>query len=98
MRSAHLSVAGLVIAVTVAGLLASASPARGGMGVAEAGMILALTSAGISKGDGTAAVFVRRLLCLYPAHRRLVHPHVDAQEGISVEAKCAVDCPAWLRN
>jgi uncharacterized membrane protein YbhN (UPF0104 family) len=62
---AHLSLAALLIAVTVAGVLASASPAGGGMGVAEAGLILALTAGGITKGDATAAVFVQRLFSAY---------------------------------
>ena len=80
---AHLSLAALLIAVTTAGVLASASPAGGGMAVAEAGLILALTAGGIFKGDATAAVFVQRLFSAYlPTHCRLVHPHVDAQEGI----------------
>jgi uncharacterized membrane protein YbhN (UPF0104 family) len=62
---AHLSLAALLIAVTMAGVLASASPAGGGMGVAEAGLILALTAGGITKGDATAAVFVQRLFSAY---------------------------------
>jgi glycosyltransferase 2 family protein len=62
---AHLSLAALLIAVTVAGTLASASPAGGGMGVAEAGLILALTAGGITKGDATAAVFIQRLFSAY---------------------------------
>ena len=62
---AHLSLAALLIAVTVAGTLASASPAGGGMGVAEAGLILALTAGGIAKGDATAAVFIQRLFSAY---------------------------------
>jgi glycosyltransferase 2 family protein len=61
----QLSVAALVIAATVAGVLASASPAGGGMGVAEAGLILALTAAGISKNQATAAVFVQRTFTAY---------------------------------
>ena len=61
----YLSVAALIIAVTTAGVLASASPAGGGMGVAEAGLILALTAGGITKGDATAAVFVQRLFSAY---------------------------------
>ena len=49
------------------------------MGVAEAGLILALTAGGITKGDATAAVFVQRLFsALPPAPRRLAHPHLDA--------------------
>jgi len=62
---AHLSLAALIIAVTTAGVLASASPAGGGMGVAEAGLILALTAGGIVKNDATAAVFVQRLFSAY---------------------------------
>jgi glycosyltransferase 2 family protein len=62
---AYLSVAALVIAVTMAGVLAAASPAGGGMGVAEAGLILALTAGGISKNQATAAVFVQRLFSAY---------------------------------
>jgi uncharacterized membrane protein YbhN (UPF0104 family) len=62
---AHLSLAALLIAVTTAGVLASASPAGGGMGVAEAGLILALTAGGITKNDATAAVFVQRLFSAY---------------------------------
>jgi uncharacterized membrane protein YbhN (UPF0104 family) len=61
----QLSVAALVIAATMAGVLASASPAGGGMGVAEAGLILALTAAGISKNQATAAVFVQRTFTAY---------------------------------
>jgi len=62
---AYLSLAALIIAVTMAGVLASASPAGGGMGVAEAGLILALTAGGIAKGDATAAVFIQRLFSAY---------------------------------
>jgi glycosyltransferase 2 family protein len=62
---AYLSLAALIIAVTTAGVLASASPAGGGMGVAEAGLILALTAGGITKTDATAAVFVQRLFSAY---------------------------------
>ncbi len=61
----QLSVAALVIAATMAGVLASASPVGGGMGVAEAGLILALTAAGISKDQATAAVFVQRTFTAY---------------------------------
>jgi uncharacterized membrane protein YbhN (UPF0104 family) len=62
---ASLSLAALVIAATMAGVLASASPAGGGMGVAEAGLIIALTAAGISKNQATAAVFVQRSFTAY---------------------------------
>ena len=62
---AHLSVAALVIVSTMAGVLASASPAGGGMGVAEAGLILALTAAEIPSHVATAAVFVQRSFTAY---------------------------------
>jgi hypothetical protein len=42
-----------------------ASPAGGGMGVAEAGLILALTAGGITKNNATAAVFVQRPFSAY---------------------------------
>jgi uncharacterized protein (TIRG00374 family) len=61
----QLSLPALVIAATMAGVLASASPAGGGMGVAEAGLIIALTAAGISKNQATAAVFVQRSFTAY---------------------------------
>jgi uncharacterized membrane protein YbhN (UPF0104 family) len=35
------------------------------MGVAEAGLIIALTAAGISKNQATAAVFVQRTFTAY---------------------------------
>ena len=62
---AQLSLPALIIAATMAGVLASASPAGGGMGVAEAGLIIALTAAGISKNQATAAVFVQRSFTAY---------------------------------
>jgi Lysylphosphatidylglycerol synthase TM region len=62
---ASLSVAALLIAVTTAGVLASASRRGGGLGCAQAGLILALTAGGIAKGDATAAVFVQRLFSAY---------------------------------
>ena len=62
---AHLSLAALIIVVTVASTAADVSPAPGGMGVAEAGLILVLVAGGISKGDATAAVFVQRLFSAY---------------------------------
>ncbi|HYA68034.1 MAG TPA: hypothetical protein VED63_04795, partial [Acidimicrobiales bacterium] len=61
---AHLSLAALIITITMAGVLASGAPAAG-MGVAEAGLILALTAGGIGKIVATAAVFVQRLFAAY---------------------------------
>lgn len=62
---AYLSLAGLIIAMTMAGIVASASPAGGRMGITEAGLILALTAGGIGKQTATAAVFVERLFSAY---------------------------------
>lgn len=61
----HLSLATLIIVITLAGMLGGVSPVPGGVGVVEAGMILGLTAAGIKEADATAAVFVQRLFTSY---------------------------------
>ncbi len=61
----HLSLAILVVVLTLGSMLGGISPVPGGMGVVEAGMILGLTAAGISESDAVAAVFVQRLFTAY---------------------------------
>ncbi len=61
----HLSLASLLIALTLGSMIGGISPVPGGMGVVEAGMILALTAAGIPEDDAVAAVFVQRLFTAY---------------------------------
>ena len=61
----HLSLASLLIALTLGSMIGGISPVPGGMGVVEAGMILALTAAGIPQDDAVAAVFVQRLFTAY---------------------------------
>ena len=61
----HLSIATLIIVITLASMLGGVSPVPGGMGVVEAGMILGLTAAGIPESDATAAVFIQRLFSSY---------------------------------
>ncbi|HUY66234.1 MAG TPA: flippase-like domain-containing protein [Acidimicrobiales bacterium] len=61
----HLSLATLIIVITLASMIGGVSPVPGGMGVVEAGMILGLTAAGISESDATAAVFIQRLFSSY---------------------------------
>jgi uncharacterized membrane protein YbhN (UPF0104 family) len=61
----HLSLATLIIVITLASVLGGISPVPGGVGIVEAGMILGLTAAGISESDATAAVFVQRLFTSY---------------------------------
>jgi uncharacterized membrane protein YbhN (UPF0104 family) len=61
----HLSLAALLIALTLGSMLGGVSPVPGGMGVVEAGMILALTAAGIPESEAVAAVFVQRLFTAY---------------------------------
>ena len=61
----HLSLAALIIVLTLGSMLGGISPVPGGMGVVEAGMILALTAAGIPENDAVAAVFVQRLFTAY---------------------------------
>ena len=45
--------------------LGGVSPAPGGMGVVEAGMILGLKAAGVPDSAAVAAVFVQRLFTAY---------------------------------
>ena len=61
----HLSLAALLIVLTLGSMLGGVSPVPGGMGVVEAGMILGLTAAGIPQNDAVAAVFVQRLFTAY---------------------------------
>lgn len=62
---ASLSLPGLIIAVTMAGILASVSPAGGGVGVAEAGLIVALTAGGIESRQPRRPCSSRCLFCAY---------------------------------
>ncbi len=61
----HLGLASLLIVLTLGSMIGGISPVPGGMGVVEAGMILALTAAGIPEDDAVAAVFVQRLFTAY---------------------------------
>jgi len=62
---AHLSLAQLVIVLTLGSVLGGIAPVPGGMGVVEAGMILGLTAAGIPDDIAVSAVFVQRLFTAY---------------------------------
>lgn len=61
----HLSIATLLVVLTLGSMLGGISPVPGGMGVVEAGMILGLTAAGIPQSEAVAAVFVQRLFTSY---------------------------------
>ena len=61
----HLSLATLLVVLTLASMLGGVSPVPGGMGVVEAGMIIGLTAAGIPQNDAVAATFVQRLFTSY---------------------------------
>ncbi len=61
----HLSLATLIVVITLASMIGGVAPIPGGVGVVEAGLILGLTAAGISESDATAAVFVQRLFTAY---------------------------------
>ena len=61
----HLRLPTLIVVITLAGIIGGISPSPGGMGVVEAGMILGLTSAGVSEANATAAVFIQRLFTSY---------------------------------
>jgi uncharacterized protein (TIRG00374 family) len=62
---ARLSLADLIVAMTLGSMLGGLSPVPGGLGVVEAGMILALTAAGIDDPVAVSAVFVQRLFTSY---------------------------------
>ncbi len=61
----RLPLATLIVVLTLASVIGGVSPVPGGMGVVEAGMILALTAAGIPQTDAVAATFVQRLFTSY---------------------------------
>jgi uncharacterized membrane protein YbhN (UPF0104 family) len=61
----RLSLATIVVVLTLGSMLGGVSPVPGGMGVVEAGMIFGLTAAGISDSVAVAAVFVQRLFTAY---------------------------------
>jgi len=61
----HLSLAALLIVLTLGSMLGGVSPVPGGMGVVEAGMIIGLTAAGVPESQAVAAVFVQRLFTAY---------------------------------
>jgi uncharacterized membrane protein YbhN (UPF0104 family) len=61
----HLSLAALLIVLTLGSMLGGISPVPGGMGVVEAGMIIGLTAAGVPESQAVAAVFVQRLFTAY---------------------------------
>ena len=62
---AHLSLAQLIIVLTLGSVLGGISPVPGGMGIVEAGMILGLTAVGIPEDIAVSAVFVQRLFTAY---------------------------------
>ena len=61
----HLSLAALLIVLTLGSMLGGISPVPGGMGIVEAGMIIGLTAAGVPESEAVAAVFVQRLFTAY---------------------------------
>jgi glycosyltransferase 2 family protein len=61
----HLRLPVLIVVISVAAVIGGISPAAGGIGVVEAGLILGLTAAGVSEADATAAVFIQRLFTSY---------------------------------
>ncbi|HEX3841920.1 MAG TPA: lysylphosphatidylglycerol synthase transmembrane domain-containing protein [Acidimicrobiales bacterium] len=61
----HLPIATLIVVLTAASMLGGVSPVPGGMGVVEAGMILGLTSAGLSQTHAVAATFIQRAVTAY---------------------------------
>jgi uncharacterized membrane protein YbhN (UPF0104 family) len=61
----HLPLATIIFILTTASMVGGISPVPGGMGVVEAGMIIGLTSAGISQTDAVSATFIQRSVTAY---------------------------------
>lgn len=61
----HVPFATLIVITTLAGIVGGASPAPGGIGVAEAGLIFGLSSVALSEADAVGAVFIQRLFTTY---------------------------------
>jgi len=61
----HLRLPVLIVVISLAAMIGGIAPVARGIGVAEAGMILGLTAAGVSEADATAAVFIQRLFSSY---------------------------------
>lgn len=61
----HASIATLIVVITTASIVGGVTPVPGGVGVVEAGMIAALTSAGVPQEQAVAAVFIQRLFTGY---------------------------------
>jgi len=60
-----LSIAQILIVLTLGSMLGGISPVPGGMGVVEAGMIIGLTAVGVPEDIAVSAVFVQRLFTAY---------------------------------
>ena len=61
----NLSIAEILIVLTLGSMLGGVSPVPGGMGVVEAGMIIGLTAVGVPQNIAVSAVFVQRLFTAY---------------------------------
>ena len=61
----HLSLASLIVIITVASMLGGVSPVPGGIGIVEAGLIAGFVAAGIPENIAVATVFVQRLFTAY---------------------------------
>jgi uncharacterized membrane protein YbhN (UPF0104 family) len=61
----NLSIAEILIVLTLGSMLGGLSPVPGGMGVVEAGMIIGLTAVGVPQDVAVSAVFVQRLFTAY---------------------------------
>ena len=60
-----LSLASLIVIITVASMLGGVSPVPGGIGIVEAGLIAGFVAAGIPENVAAATVFVQRLFTAY---------------------------------
>jgi len=87
----HLSLATLIIVITLASMIGGIAPVPGGMGVVEAGMILGLTAAGISESVPPRQSSSSDCSAHTCPALGLVHPAVVAPPRV-----CLTKVPAWL--
>ena len=90
----HLSFAQLVVVQIGAGMLGSVAPVPGGIGVQEAALTALMTSFGVSSNVALATVILYRgITFVLPADLRLLHPALDAGEGLRVTFRRTLSAP-----
>jgi Lysylphosphatidylglycerol synthase TM region len=88
-------IATLLVVITLVSVIGGTVPVPGGIGVAEAGMIAGLTSAGIPQDQAVAAVFIQRLFTAYLPDLGMGHLCLDAATRIRL-TRAGVRDSRWL--